>query len=64
MCQGQAGFESFSRDLQAGLQVYATQSRMNRNDDEKKRIREQLRGIDRAQAALRNALQFQRRQAP
>lgn len=80
VCQGQSGYEVFSRYLQAGLQVHATQSRMSRNDDEtrrlqrkleastndeeKKRIREQLRSIDREQAALRSTLQFQRLQAP
>jgi hypothetical protein len=79
-CQGQPNYEGFSRYLQAGLQLHETQSRMNRNDsevrrlqkkleeaksdDDKKRIREQLRSLDRDQFHLRNTLQFQRLSAP
>ncbi len=80
VCQGQPAFDSFSRYLQAGLQVYETQSRMSRNDDEarrlqrkleeaktdedKRRVREQLRSIDREQFYLRSTLQLQRLSAP
>lgn len=80
VCQGQLGYEGFSRALSAGLLVHATQSRMDRNDneirqlqrkldaatsdDEKRRLREQLRALDREQAALRNTLQAQRQFAP
>jgi hypothetical protein len=80
VCIGQPAYEVFSRYLQAGLQVHETQGRMNRNDDEarrlqkkleeaktddeKRRIREQLRSIDRDQFNLRTVLQLQRANAP
>ena len=80
VCIGQPNYEGFSRYLQAGLQVHETQSRMNRNDDEarrlqkkldeaktdedKHRIRDQLRSIDHDQFNLRTVLQLQRTNAP
>jgi hypothetical protein len=75
VCQGQPTFGIFSRYLQAGLQVHETQSRMNRNDDEmrrlqkrledaktdedRRRIRDHLRSLDREQFHLRLTLQRQ-----
>jgi len=80
VCQGQAGYEAFSRYLDAGLQVYRTNEQMRQNDqethrlqkrleaaatdDEKKRIRESLRDLDRRQFYLRNQLVKQQLLAP
>ena len=74
VCKGQAGFEGFARYLDAGLKVYRTQEQLQRNsqeagrlekelesatkDEDKKRLREALRDLDRSQFRLR-ALQTQ-----
>ena len=80
VCQAQPGFEPFTRYLDAGLQVYRTSEQMRQNDyetarlqkrleaggtdDEKKRIREALRDLDRQQFYLRNTLAQQQMLAP
>lgn len=80
VCQGQAGYEGFARYLDAGLQVYRTQEHIRRNDqetdrlqkqldaavkdDEKKRLREELRSIDYSQRRLRDVLVQQQMMAP
>lgn len=80
VCQGQAGYPGFARYLEAGLQVNATQSQMQRNtreserlqkrleesknDEEKKNIRNDLRHIDREQFRLRSQLTQQQMLAP
>lgn len=80
VCQGQAGYEGFVHYLQVGLRVYETQSRMNRNDaelrrlqyalgeaktdDERNRIRNLMRTIDGEQFHLRTMLGLQRMQGP
>lgn len=80
VCQGQAGFNAFSRYLEAGLQVHATQTQMQRNareserlqrrleesknDEEKKNLRNDLRHIDREQFRLRNQLTHQQMLGP
>ena len=80
VCQGQAGYASFVRYLEAGLQVNNTQAQMQRNareserlqkrleesknDEEKKNIRNDLRHIDREQFRLRNQLTQQQMLAP
>lgn len=72
VCQGQTGYSTFAHYLQAGLQVYHTNEQMRRkssesarlqsrldeskNDDEKKRIRSELRHIDQDLARLRSQL--------
>ncbi len=80
VCQGQAGYDAFSRYLDAGLQVYRTNEQMRQNDqeinrlqkrleaaatdEEKKRIRESMRDLDRRQFYLRNRLVQQQLLAP
>lgn len=80
VCQGQAGYAGFTRYLDAGLQVYSTQSQMQRNaresqhlqkrleesknDEEKKNLRNDLRHLDREQFRLRNQLTQQQMLAP
>lgn len=80
VCQGQAGYDSFSHYLEAGLQVHRTQEKMRRNnqetdrlqkqlenatkDDDKKRLRSELRDIDHSQRRLREVLAQQQLLAP
>ena len=80
VCVGQAGYQSFSRYLNAGMQVYKTQERIRQNtqeinrlqkklespgtDDEKRQIRRRLQDIDRDQYHLRSVLGEQQMQAP
>ncbi len=80
VCRSQPGYESFSHYLDAGLQVNRTQSLMRQNeaqanrlqkqleeatsDDRKRRLRDELRGIDREQYHLRNLLAQQQMRAP
>jgi hypothetical protein len=80
VCQGQPGYEGFARYLWAGLQVYETQSRMNRNDgelrrlqhalmeaktdEERSRIRSYMVRIDADQFHLRSMLGLQRLSGP
>ncbi|MBK6593047.1 MAG: DUF2799 domain-containing protein [Burkholderiales bacterium] len=72
VCQGQTGYSAFSRYLEAGLEVYRLNEKIQRNtreiarlqdkleaskkDDEKKDIRADLRHLDREQFRLRNML--------
>lgn len=80
VCQGQPGFSAFSRYLDAGLQVYRTNDLMRQNsdksnrlqkrldesksDDEKRRLRGELREIDHDQNRLRGVLMQQQMLAP
>ncbi|MBC7918260.1 MAG: DUF2799 domain-containing protein [Rhodoferax sp.] len=80
VCQAQPGYETFTRYLEAGMQVYRTQEQMRQNDyeinrlqkrleaggsdEEKKRIREALRDLDRQQFYLRATLAQQQMLAP
>jgi hypothetical protein len=80
VCQGQAGYAGFARYLQAGLQVHSTQEQMKRNtsesdrlqkrleasksDEEKRRLRNDLRDIDRDQLNLRYLLTQQQLLGP
>lgn len=80
VCQGQPGYRGFARNLENGLQVHRTQEHIKRNsseisrlekelsnavkDDDKKRLRESLRDLDRSQSRLRNALAEQQQMAP
>jgi hypothetical protein len=80
VCQAQSGYEAFSRYLEAGLQVYRTSEQIRQNDyeinrlqkrlegsgtdEEKKRIRETLRDLDRQQFYLRSTLAQQQMLAP
>ena len=80
VCRGQAGYEGFAQSHRAGLQVYKTQSRMASNDGElrrlqrqledtpkdedKRRIRNHMRSLDREQDLLRNILRYQMTFAP
>ena len=80
VCQAQPGYEPFTRYLDAGLQVYRTSEQMRQNDmetnrlqkrlegsgtdEEKKRIRETLRDLDRQQFYLRATLAQQQMLAP
>jgi hypothetical protein len=80
VCQAQPGYGAFTRYMDAGLQVYRTQEQMRQNDqetnrlqkrleaggtdEEKKRIRESLRDLDRQQFYLRNTLAQQQILAP
>ncbi|OYT91620.1 MAG: hypothetical protein CFE43_12635 [Burkholderiales bacterium PBB3] len=80
VCQGQPGYRGFSRYLESGLQVYRTQEHIKRNsseisrlekdlsnatkDDDKKRLRESLRDLDRSQSRLRHVLAEQQQMAP
>ncbi len=80
VCRGQYGYEAFRQNLEAGLQVYRTNEQINKNnsqsnrlqkqldeskrDDEKRRLRSELREIDRDQYYLRNQLNRQQMQAP
>ena len=72
VCQGQTGYSVFSQYLEAGLEVYRLNEKLQRNareiarlqdkleaskkDDEKKVIRADLRHLDREQFRLRNML--------
>ena len=80
VCQGQMGYAGFARYLDAGLQVYRTEEHMRRNDqetdrlqkqldtatkdDDKKRLREELRSVDYSQRRLRDLLVQQQTMAP
>lgn len=80
VCQGQSGYPVFAHYLEAGLQVYRINERMQDNarestrlqnrldasksDEEKKRLREELRHIDREQFRLRSHLVQQQMLAP
>ncbi len=80
VCQGQAGFSGFARYLDAGLKVYRTQEQLQRNnselvrlqkelesatkDEDKKRLRDSLRDIDRSQFYLRGTLSQLQSAAP
>lgn len=80
VCQGQPGYRGFARYLESGLRVYRTQEQIKRNsseitrlekelstaakDDDKKRLRESLRDLDRSQSRLRNVLVEQQQMAP
>ena len=80
VCRGQWGDELFSRYLEAGLQVHRLQGELQRNDgqlkrlqrqleeatndDRKRRLREDMRALDRDQHHLRNQLRRQQMQAP
>ena len=79
-CQGQPGYALFARYFDAGLQVHHTREQMERNeresgrlqkrleestkDDEKRRLREELRELDHQQFHLRNRLAQQQMLAP
>ena len=80
VCRGQPGYEAFLHYLLAGTQVHSTTVRMSQNaaeinklqrrleesksDEEKSRLREQLRDIDGEQNRLRHLLSQQQRSAP
>ena len=80
VCQGQPGDGVFVRYLDAGLQVHRTRERLHQSfaeasrlqkrleastsDDEKKRLREELQGLDREQFYLRSVLAQQQLMAP
>lgn len=80
VCQGQAGHEGFAESLRAGLQVHKIKSRMAVNDNElrrlqrllddatkdedKRRIRDNMRHLDREQDLLRNTLRYHMTFAP
>lgn len=80
VCRGQWGDEPYRRYLEAGLQVHRTQGELQRNDgylkrlqkqleeasndDRKRRLREEMRALDREQYHLRNQLRRQQMQAP
>ncbi|TXT36647.1 MAG: hypothetical protein FD135_4113 [Comamonadaceae bacterium] len=80
VCKGQAGYERFSRSLNAGLQVYRTNERIrsntqeinrlqkkleeSKNDDEKRQIRHTMNNIDHDQFRLRSLLGQQQLLAP
>lgn len=80
VCQGQPGFNGFARYLDAGLKVHRTQAELQRNshdisrlekeleattkDEDKKRLRAQLKDLDRSQARLRSLLAEQQQWAP
>ena len=79
-CQGQPGYELFARYLDAGMQVYRTAEEMERNDrevnrlqkrleesakdDEKRKLRDELRHLDHQQFHLRNRLAQQQMLGP
>lgn len=72
VCQGRDGYPEFSRYLDAGLQLYRSTERLRQNsleterlqkrleepgtDQDKRRIRDRLRDIDRDQYSLRNLI--------
>ena len=80
VCRGQLGYESFSRYLDAGLRVHRTEDMLRQNDahlrrlqkqledatndDRKRRLREDMRSVDREQYQLRNQLRQQQMLAP
>lgn len=80
VCLGQAGFDGFARNLDAGLKVYRTQEQLQRSgqeinrlekeleaatkDEDKKRVREILRELDHNQYRLRAVLAQQQLMAP
>ena len=80
VCQGQAGFETFSHYLDAGLRVHQTRTKMNQkteeisrlkkrldestSDKDKHRLREELSDLNYAQRELESLLYRQKRQAP
>ena len=79
-CQGQAGYALFAQYFDAGMQVYRTREEMERNDrevrrlqkrleestkdDEKRRLRDELRSFDHQQFHLRNRLVQQQMLGP
>jgi len=80
VCQGQPGHEGFARYLEAGLRVYRTHQQIQYNsneaarlqkaletaakDEDKKRLREDLRALDHSQYRLRNLLSEQQLMGP
>lgn len=80
VCQGQPGFAAFSHYFDAGMQVHRTRTQMDRaasetnhlqkrleasaNDDEKRRLREELRELDHQQFRLRNVMAQQQMLGP
>jgi hypothetical protein len=80
VCLGQPGFEGFAQYLDAGLKVYRTQEKIQRNSQEaarlekelgaatnnedKKRLRDVLHDLDRSQFRLRVILAEQQLKAP
>lgn len=80
VCQGQRGYEPFTRNLNAGLQVHRTQGYLRQNatdanrlqkrleasdsGDERRRLRRELRDIDRDQFRLHRQLDQQQLLAP
>lgn len=79
-CLGQPGYGAFSRNFDAGMQVYRTNAQMEQNtresyrlqkrleasasDDEKRRLRDELREIDHQQHYLRNRMSQQQMTGP
>ncbi len=79
-CQGRAGYDAFSYYLAAGLEVYRTSEMMRQNadfanrlqrrleesgnDDERRRLRDELRDVDHEQYRLRGLLMYQQTLAP
>lgn len=79
-CQGQPGYALFARYFDAGMQVYRTREEMERNDretnrlqkrleastkdDEKHRLRDELRDVDHQQFYLRSRLAQQQMLGP
>ena len=79
-CQGQAGYALFAQYFDAGMQVYRTREDMERNDrevhrlqkrleestkdDEKRKLRDELRDLDHQQFHLRNRLAQQQMLGP
>jgi hypothetical protein len=79
-CQGQTGYALFARYFDAGMQVHGTRAQMERNDretsrlqkrleastkdDEKRRLRDELRDLDQQQFHLRNRLAQQQMLGP
>ncbi len=80
VCRGQRGYDTFAYYLDAGLKVYRTQEKMRRNeqevdrlqkqlesatkDEDKKRLRSELRDVDHSQRRLREVLAQQQMLAP
>lgn len=79
-CLGQPGYEAFVRYLDAGMQVYRTRTQLEQNDsetsrlhirldastndDEKRRLRGELREIDHQQYRLRSQMAQQQMMGP
>jgi hypothetical protein len=80
VCMGQPGYQNFVRYLDAGMQVYRTQEKINQNtaeinrlekklevsnsDDERRHIRRTLQDIDHEQYRLRGIMGRQQQMAP